>query len=209
MNPWTDEDIGTIERGLRDGLSASQIAAQLGRTRNSVIGKCARIGLRLNGGNPKSSAKAARRADAWTDETWRRFSELWNAGRTSADIGKAFGISASRVKQRAAERRDLCPARSPAWSARKAARFRTAAGRYASRHGIGLRDNARREAESYDADALNVTMMDLRSGMCRWPVNSPERGGEFLFCGHEVASGESYCQHHHLRGTVPTRRARA
>lgn len=209
MNPWTDEDIGTIERGLRDGLSASQIAAQLGRTRNSVIGKCARIGLRLNGGNPKSSAKAARRADAWTDETWRRFSELWNAGRTSADIGKAFGISASRVKQRAAERRDLCPARANGWNTRKAAQFRRAAGRYASRHETEMREKARCDAEAYDATALNITMMEIRSGQCRWPVNAPERGGEFLFCGHEVADGKSYCQHHHLRGTVSTGRVRA
>lgn len=209
MNPWTEDDVEQLVRLVSDGRSARQIAAELGYSRNAVIGKCGRMGLRLAGGKARNDSKPKRRVDSWTEETWRRLAEMWNAGRSSAEIAKSFGISESRVKQRAAERRDLCPARANGWNTRKAAQFRRAAGRYASRHDVRLREHASDEAQSYDATALNVTMMDIRSGQCRWPVNAPERGGEFLFCGHEVAAGKSYCQHHHLRGTVPAGRVRA
>ena len=43
---WTDERVETLKRLWQDGLSASQIAKQLGGvTRNAVIGKVHRLGL--------------------------------------------------------------------------------------------------------------------------------------------------------------------
>ncbi|MDP3173704.1 MAG: GcrA family cell cycle regulator [Phenylobacterium sp.] len=43
---WTDERVDTLKRLWQDGLSASQIAKQLGGvTRNAVIGKVHRLGL--------------------------------------------------------------------------------------------------------------------------------------------------------------------
>jgi GcrA cell cycle regulator len=43
---WTDERVGTLKKLWLDGLSASQIAKQLGGvTRNAVIGKVHRLGL--------------------------------------------------------------------------------------------------------------------------------------------------------------------
>lgn len=63
---------------------------------------------------------------------------------------------------------------------------------------------------------LMITLLDLTDQMCRWPVNSPERGGEFLFCAHEKGRGSPYCSFHERiawtgrpvsRATRPTRRA--
>jgi GcrA cell cycle regulator len=43
---WTDERVSTLKKLWQDGLSASQIAKQLGGvTRNAVIGKVHRLGL--------------------------------------------------------------------------------------------------------------------------------------------------------------------
>jgi GcrA cell cycle regulator len=43
---WTEERVGTLKKLWLDGLSASQIAKQLGGvTRNAVIGKVHRLGL--------------------------------------------------------------------------------------------------------------------------------------------------------------------
>ena len=54
---WTDEAVETLRQLARDGLSASGIAAALGaESRNTVIGKASRIGVKLGGG------PAARRA---------------------------------------------------------------------------------------------------------------------------------------------------
>lgn len=57
---WTDERIELLKKLWSDGLSASQIAAELGGvTRNAVIGKVHRLGL---SGRVKSSGSAAPRA---------------------------------------------------------------------------------------------------------------------------------------------------
>jgi GcrA cell cycle regulator len=58
---WTDERVELLKRLWQDGLSASQIAAELGGvTRNAVIGKVHRLGL-SGRGQPTSSIKRQRR----------------------------------------------------------------------------------------------------------------------------------------------------
>lgn len=60
---WTDERIETLRRLWNDGLSASQIAAQLGGvTRNAVIGKIHRLGLSGRVKAPKAARSPQRRA---------------------------------------------------------------------------------------------------------------------------------------------------
>ncbi len=60
MNPWTVEKIETLRRLVADGFSASHIAKELGGvSRNAVIGKCTRLGLKLHGADtPTPSQKA-------------------------------------------------------------------------------------------------------------------------------------------------------
>lgn len=56
---WTDERVEQLKKLWTDGLSASQIAAELGGiTRNAVIGKVHRLGL---SGRAKSRSSAAPR----------------------------------------------------------------------------------------------------------------------------------------------------
>lgn len=58
---WTDERVELLKKLWQDGLSASQIAGELGGvTRNAVIGKVHRLGL-SGRGQPTSSIKRARR----------------------------------------------------------------------------------------------------------------------------------------------------
>ena len=53
---WTDDRVELLKKLWADGLSASQIAAELGGiTRNAVIGKVHRLGL---SGRAKSPAPA-------------------------------------------------------------------------------------------------------------------------------------------------------
>jgi GcrA cell cycle regulator len=60
--PWTEERVEILKRLWQEGLSASQIAAELGGvTRNAVIGKVHRLGL-SGRGQPTSSIKRQRRA---------------------------------------------------------------------------------------------------------------------------------------------------
>src|SRR4030081_2846895 len=60
---WTDERVETLKKLWADGLSASQIAAELGGiTRNAVIGKVHRLGLSGRAKSPSSSAPRPRKA---------------------------------------------------------------------------------------------------------------------------------------------------
>jgi len=62
--PWTDERVEILKKLWQDGLSASQIAAELGGvTRNAVIGKVHRLGL-SGRGQPTSTIKRQRRTHA-------------------------------------------------------------------------------------------------------------------------------------------------
>jgi len=53
---WTEERVELLKKLWADGLSASQIAAELGGiTRNAVIGKVHRLGLSGRAKSPSSS----------------------------------------------------------------------------------------------------------------------------------------------------------
>ena len=59
---WTDDRVAKLTKLWADGLSASQIAAELGGvTRNAVIGKVHRLGLSGRAKQSSSSAKRPKR----------------------------------------------------------------------------------------------------------------------------------------------------
>ncbi len=61
---WTDERVGLLRKLWVEGLSASQIAAQIGPdvSRNAVIGKLHRLGLSGRGKAPASAPGRARKS---------------------------------------------------------------------------------------------------------------------------------------------------
>jgi len=62
MWTWTDERVEQLKKLWGDGLSASQIAAELGGiTRNAVIGKVHRLGLSGRAKAPSSAAPRPRK----------------------------------------------------------------------------------------------------------------------------------------------------
>jgi GcrA cell cycle regulator len=64
---WTDERVELLKKLWSDGLSASQIAAELGGiTRNAVIGKVHRLGLSGRAKSPSSAAPRQRKTRTHT-----------------------------------------------------------------------------------------------------------------------------------------------
>jgi GcrA cell cycle regulator len=64
---WTDERVELLKKLWSDGLSASQIAGELGGiTRNAVIGKVHRLGLSGRAKSPSSTAPRQRKPRSHT-----------------------------------------------------------------------------------------------------------------------------------------------
>jgi GcrA cell cycle regulator len=62
---WTDERVESLKKLWGEGLSASQIAAELGGiTRNAVIGKVHRLGLSGRAKSPSAATQRPRKARA-------------------------------------------------------------------------------------------------------------------------------------------------
>jgi GcrA cell cycle regulator len=46
---------------------------------------------------------------------------------------------------------------------------------------------------------LNLSLLELGPTSCKWAVNEPPKGEQFLFCGHQRKDGSPYCEFHHSR----------
>ena len=51
-----------------------------------------------------------------------------------------------------------------------------------------------------------ISLLDLTSHDCRWPMNAPPRGGEYLFCGEPHFNGWAYCEYHSRIAFAGTKR---
>lgn len=59
---WTAAEVAHLIKRVNDDATASQIGAELGRGRSSIVGKCHRLGLRLGINRGKSPTLAKRQA---------------------------------------------------------------------------------------------------------------------------------------------------
>lgn len=163
---WTEERVELLKKRWAEGLSASQIAAELGGvTRNAVIGKVHRLGL---SGRAKSAPSGVSRLRAKPAQTVRR-PQASAPRETSYGVhgGGGGGVHGNVALASAA------PAPRP-----------TPAPRVVP---IGLVETA--------LVCERVTIMELRENMCRWPLGDPSQT-DFRFCGGRCSPGDPYCTHH-------------
>ncbi|MBB5052308.1 MAG: GcrA family cell cycle regulator [Afipia sp.] len=89
---WTDDRVEQLKKLWEAGLSASQIAAELGNiTRNAVIGKVHRLGLSGRAKSPSSAAPRQRKA-ARPAQHMMRISRPVSRGNTA--LAHAFDVEA-------------------------------------------------------------------------------------------------------------------
>ena len=73
--------------------------------------------------------------------------------------------------------------------------------------GTGVPSDLARAGVTGIAFPERVTIMDLREGMCRWPVGDPT-SPDFHFCGARSEIGSPYCEHHAQIAYQPADRRR-
>lgn len=198
---WTDERIEQLRTMWEKGLTASQIADELGGvSRNAVIGKAHRLGLKARPSPVKAveTPKVPKAAPAPRPTT--------AAPTPAAPVRAAAPVRpAAPPVQRAP-----APAAAPANTAGTPAAPRPDSPRVVSigpggfiRQGPGEQQAPippappRRlvPAKPSPEIADKTSLLDLNDRICRWPMGHPGEP-DFHFCGQQVNPGFPYCVEH-------------
>jgi len=192
---WTDERIDALKGMWDKGMTASQIAEELGGvSRNAVIGKAHRLGLKSRPSPVKAKSKTAKK-------------------KPPAKPKKvAKPAKSKKPKEEHVARRAMPP---PTPAARTHAAQQARAPKHDGpkivsvgpggflRQGPGDQQAPippappRRlvPAKPSEEIADKTGLLDLNDKICRWPMNHPGEP-DFHFCGEEVNPGFPYCVEH-------------
>ncbi len=189
---WTDQRIEQLRSMWEKGLTASQIADELGGvSRNAVIGKAHRLGLKSRPSPVKATEKVAKPVKA-------------------PPAPKAAAPAAPRPVAPVRHEPKAQPEAAPAEIAAEAAPAKPDAPRIVSigpggfiRQGPGDQQAPippappRRlvPAKPSPEIADKTSLLDLNDRICRWPMGHPGEP-DFHFCGEAVNPGFPYCVEH-------------
>jgi len=199
---WTDERIEKLTKMWEGGATASQIADELGGvSRNAVIGKAHRLGLKARPSPVKPNEKA---------ET--PVTPVSSAPRPPKPAAEAVPRTAQPAPPRAAPAPRPAPAPQPAANsgapagdapAKPQPRIVSVGPGGFLRQGPGDQQApippapprrlvpAKPSAEVAD----KTNLLDLNDRICRWPMGHPGEP-DFHFCGDKVNPGFPYCVDH-------------
>ena len=200
---WTDERIEKLTKMWESGATASQIADELGGvSRNAVIGKAHRLGLKARPSPVKAAEKQAKKASS--------------GAKKAKPAASKPAASAPAKEKRAAEPAPPAPPRpsqaapapapassQPAPSASPQPRIVSVGPGGFLRQGPGDQQAPippappRRlvPAKPSPEIADKTSLLDLNDRICRWPMGHPGEP-DFHFCGEKVNPGFPYCVDH-------------
>lgn len=169
---WTDERVETLKKLWMEGLSASQIAGELGQgvTRNAVIGKVHRLKLSARA-KPTNSAPRARPA---ARPAPRRVASP-SAGMSN------MGGGAVKVRPTMSQPRSI--------------------GATALAHNPEMEAElyvAPTVAELFIPEDKRLNLLQLNEHTCKWPIGDP-LNKDFYFCGQHSLETGPYCEFHSRR----------
>ena len=126
----------------------------------------------------------------WTPERVAAVTRLWNEGLTTAEIGRAIGMSKNAVVGKA--HRLQLPARpSPIRQGKSAPRAPRAPQRAAAPVAVMVPPKPRARAQ----------LPAVGSAACKWPIGHPDEAS-FHFCGDRALVGKPYCLDHYRQAYV-------
>jgi len=188
---WTDERIDQLKDLWEKGLTASQIAEELGGvSRNAVIGKAHRLGLKSRPSPVKSGGKK-------------------KAAAKKKPPAKAASPAAKKPRAPARAKAPAPPANAP----QQPAKGQGTDGDIPKIVSIGPGGFMRQGPGDQQAPippapprrlvpakpspemADKTSLLDLNDRVCRWPINHPGEA-DFHFCGEKVNPGFPYCVEH-------------
>lgn len=168
---WTDERVETLKKLWMEGLSASQIAGELGLgvTRNAVIGKVHRLKLSTRAkptnapSRPRTTSRTVRRTPV-------------SAGSSSSGGGmmkrRSMGSGGGMMGATALKHDEDTEIEHEVISAQV--------------------------QELFIPEAERVSLLGLSEDTCKWPIGDPLTP-DFYFCGQHSLDSKPYCEFHAKR----------
>ena len=167
---WTDERVETLKKLWMEGLSASQIAGELGEgvTRNAVIGKVHRLKLSARA-KPTNSAPrarpAARPAPRRVASPSAGMSNMGSAKpRLQMSQPRSIGATALAHNPEMEQQLYVAPV----------------------------------AAELFIPEDKRLSLLQLTEATCKWPIGDP-LSKDFYFCGQHSLESGPYCDFHSRR----------
>lgn len=204
---WTDERIDKLRTMWEGGATASQIAEELGGvSRNAVIGKAHRLGLKARPSPVKPNEKPARPAPALQkvpDEVDADNTEPVQATQPATPvIERAAPAPTAAPSPAPAPTAAPEPAAEPTPVSDRPRIVSVGPGGFL-RQGPGDQQQPippapprRLIPAKPSADISGKTsLLDLNDRICRWPIGHPGEP-DFHFCGDKVNPGFPYCVDH-------------
>ncbi|MXO66283.1 GcrA family cell cycle regulator [Altericroceibacterium endophyticum] len=207
---WTEERIATLAKMWEGGSTASQIAEELGGvSRNAVIGKAHRLGLKSR----PSPVKSGDKAKGKPKEAAKKASppkEKAPAPKAAKPAEPAAPKPAAPVRQEPAQAPAVKPAAAApaedgaeAAPAPKSPRVVSVGPGGFLRQGPGDQQPPippappRRLVPAKPSPEISdkTSLLDLNDRVCRWPMGHPGEP-DFHFCGEKVNPGFPYCVEH-------------
>ncbi|MEP0190381.1 MAG: GcrA family cell cycle regulator [Erythrobacter sp.] len=205
---WTDERIATLQKMWEGGSTASQIAEELGGvSRNAVIGKAHRLGLKSRPSPVKANEKkkAAKKAPAKAAAAKKPSSKAANpaakpAAKPAANAQPSANGDASVAGSANANTHPSQPLPNPSPNLPKI--VSVGPGGFL-RQGPGDQQAPippappRRLVPAKPSPEITgkTSLLDLSDKVCRWPMGHPGEP-DFHFCGTPVNPGFPYCVEH-------------
>ncbi|TCM17937.1 GcrA cell cycle regulator [Novosphingobium sp. PhB165] len=205
---WTDERIEKLTKMWEGGATASQIADELGGvSRNAVIGKAHRLGLKARPSPVKANEKPARPAPA--PKKAKPAAEAQPAApepKAEPVIARAAPQAPAAPAPRAAEPvapQAATPAADDAVVKPSGPRVVSVGPGGFLRQGPGDQQQPippappRRLVPAKPSAEISgkTSLLDLNDRVCRWPMGHPGEP-DFHFCGAAVNPGFPYCVEH-------------
>ena len=142
----------------------------------------------------------------WTPERVDTVTRLWNEGLTTAEIGRAVGMSKNAVVGKA-HRLQLPPRPSPIRRGKSAVNGSSAMNGSSAPRALNGRKSASVSALAPVVVVANVKRrapvphLAVGNATCKWPFGHPDEP-DFHFCDEHALLGKPYCMEHYSRAYV-------
>ncbi|GBQ57868.1 GcrA family cell cycle regulator [Komagataeibacter swingsii] len=183
---WTEETIARLRDLWQQGLSTAEIGRQLSVTKNAVVGKAHRLGLKPR---PSPIRRAAKAAPAPTAEATVAPAAESTPVAPKPEVTAAPAATAAPAPQKASAKAQAAPAAAP--------QPKPAAAAPVAEDAAPEPRPARAQPRTTAKSALRPVSEPRRrsSQSCCWPLGDPGTPG-FHFCGATPLPGKPYCAEH-------------